>query len=823
MHTSDGRVLFVPVRHHSPACARAVRRLALELRPAALLIEGPSDFNPRIGELALPHELPIAIYSYVRLPDGARRGAFHPFCAHSPEWEALRVARDIGAQARFIDLPWAALATPRIAAHRYGDGELRRSPYIPTLCRKLGLEDFDSLWDTLVEIDGALEPAQLLERVGQLCYHIRATSSVSREDLRREAFMAGQIRAALAEFDGPLLVVTGGFHTSALIERLAQDDRRPTTDDQRPTTNDQQPPVGEPDGDPPSFVLRPSSHDDQRPATDDQRPSVGELGGAPSSFVLRPSSEGESDPSSVEQGIALTPFSDARLDSLAGYEAGMPSPGFYAAVWEDRSAGRTGSYRRMLAAAVEELRRRGQVASTADLIAVETCAQALAALRGHAEVWRRDLVDAIIGALVKEAIDRETRNPFLEALLAVFRGARRGRLAEGVSLPPLVHDIQAQLRAHGLQPDHERERSVELDLLERAGLARSRVLHRLRVLEVRGFARQDGTDLLARDDLARIWERWGLAWMPEQESDCIEAAIYGATLEDAAAARLEEQADTLAGGAQAAARLLLDACLMGMGPRADDLFGRMTALVREDSDFFSVAAALGHLLYLYRYDQALGALGRSDLGALLAETFRRALWLLEALGHPQGHERELLRGVGALVQTYESSEAALALDRDTLVEVLRRVGGAPQQHPLTRGAATGALWTLGAADAGLVQADMRACVAPERLGDFLTGLFALARETAQRHPELVLSIDALLMGYDDHAYLHALPALRLAFTYFTPREKIHMVRTLREVYGQGAAPLPRLSAGADTAARAMALESWLFGALERYGIRGGTP
>jgi hypothetical protein len=795
MHTSDGRVLFVPVRHHSPACARAVRRLALELRPAALLIEGPSDFNPRIGELALPHELPIAIYSYVRLPDGARRGAFHPFCAHSPEWEALRVAREIGAQARFIDLPWAALANPRVAAHRYGDGELRRSPYIPTLCRKLGLEDFDSLWDTLVEIDGALEPAQLLERVGQLCYHIRATSSVSREDLRREAFMAGQIRAALAEFDGPLLVVTGGFHTSALIERLAQDDRRPTTDDQRPTTNDQRPPVGE--------------------QADEQRDE-------PSSFVVGPSSFVVAPPS-VEQGIALTPFSDARLDSLTGYEAGMPSPGFYAAVWEDRAAGRTGSYRRMLAAAVEELRRRGQVASTADLIAVETCAQALAALRGHAEVWRRDLVDAIIGALVKEAIDRETRNPFLEALLAVFRGARRGRLAEGASLPPLVHDIQAQLRAHGLQPDHERERSVDLDLLERAGLARSRVLHRLRVLEVRGFARQGGADLLARDDLTRIWERWGLAWMPEQESDCIEAAIYGATLEDAAAARLEEQADTLTGGAQAAARLLLDACLMGMGPRADDLFERMTALVREDSDFFSVAAALGHLLYLYRYDQALGALGRSDLGALLAETFRRALWLLEALGHPQGHERELLRGVGALVQTYESSEAALALDRDTLVEVLRRVGGAPQQHPLTRGAATGALWTLGAADAGLVQADMRACAAPERLGDFLTGLFALARETAQRHPELVLSIDALLMGYDDHAYLHALPALRLAFTYFTPREKIHMVRTLREVYGQGAAPLPRLSAGADTAARAMALESWLFGALERYGIRGGTP
>lgn len=770
---TQGRLVFVAVRHHSPACARVVRELARELRPAALLIEGPADFNPRLDELALPHALPIAIYSYVRLEDGSRRGAFHPFCAHSPEWEALRVAREIGAAARFIDLPWAAQASARAPAHRYADGDLRRSPYIPTLCRTLGLEDFDSLWDTLVEIDPALTPAEILARVHRLCYHIRATSSVAPEDLRREAFMAQQIRAALDEFDGPLLVVTGGFHSSALFERI-----------QNP-----------------------------EPRTQSPEPSIDDAG--PSSLVAGPAS--------VEHGIALTPFSDARLDSLSGYEAGMPSPGFYAAVWDDRSAGRAHSYRRLLAAAVAELRRRGQIASTADLIAVETCAQALAALRGHAEVWRRDLIDAIIGALIKEAIEPDTRNPFLEALLEIFRGDRRGHLAEGVSLPPLVHDIRAQLHTYKLEPHEDNQRTVELDLLEPHGLARSRVLQRLRVLGLRGFTRQDGTDLLSRADLTRIWERWHLAWAPEQEADAIEAAIYGATLEDAAAARLEEQAQTLSGGAGAAALVLLDACLIGLGARADDLFARMTALVREDADFFGVAAALGHLLYLYRYDQALGASGRADLGALLVETFRRALWLLEALGQPQGHERELLRGVAALVQTYESSAAALALDRDTLVDVLRRVGGAPHQHPLTRGAATGALWTLGTADAALVRDDLRACGTPEHLGDFLTGLFALARESVQRHPDLVLSIDALLIGYDQQAFLHALPALRLAFTYFTPREKIHLARTLREAHGQGQVPLPRLSAGADTAARAMALEHWLAETLTRYGVRGGTP
>src|SRR5687767_7320952 len=81
----SARAVFFPVRHHSPACARAVRQLALELRPSAILIEGPSDFNERIEELYLPHRLPIAIYTFVRSGE-TRRGAYYPFCVYSPEW-----------------------------------------------------------------------------------------------------------------------------------------------------------------------------------------------------------------------------------------------------------------------------------------------------------------------------------------------------------------------------------------------------------------------------------------------------------------------------------------------------------------------------------------------------------------------------------------------------------------------------------------------------------------------------------------------------------------------------------------------------------------
>lgn len=770
------RVVFVPVRHHSPACAWTVQQLARSVRPAAILIEGPSDFNERIDELFLPHTLPIAIYSYIRQPDGARRGAFYPFCAYSPEWSALQSAREIGAQVRFIDLPWATLATDRTPAHRYADAELRASPYIPTLCQKLGVENFDALWDTLVEIDPDLSPAQLLERVHHLCYQIRACGGhVAAEDLRREAFMAAEIRRALAETNGRLLVITGGFHSYALFARLR---RLPPPEAEQP-----------------------------------------EIEAAPPELDAPPTEP-------IERGIALTPYSYQQLDNLSGYEAGMPSPGFYHQVWIERGGSghveRGDVYRKLLATTVTDLRKAGQIASTADLIAVETCAQALAALRGHAEVWRLDLIDAITGALIKDELADGIRHPFLDALLKLFRGNQRGVLAEGTTLPPLVHDIRALLHDNSLEPE-TRERALRLDLAIAKERERSRVLHQLRVLEIPGFTRRGGSDLVGRGDLTTIWEQWSIAWMPVFDAGCIEAAIYGATLAEAASARLAELSARIERSAEQAALLLLDACLMGLEQQISALLARLVALIREDSDFFGVAAALGHLLYLYRYDHLLGAAGRGDIGGLLTETFTRSLWLLETLGQTQGRDQELLRSIRALVQTFEACGPALGLDRDTLVEVLRRASGDDGQSPLVRGATMGALWALRAADLAQVRADLHACAAPERLGDFLTGLFGLARETAQRHPDLVLSIDELLMSYDDEAYLQALPALRLAFTFFTPREKHYLARTLLEAHNQTETNvLADLEVDTATATRALALESWLLGELRRYGIRGGA-
>jgi len=169
-----GPLVYFPVRHHSPACAALLRQFIQDRRPAAVLIEGPSDFNERIDELHLPHTLPIAVYSYVHLEGGSRRGAFYPFCEYSPEWQALLAARQAGCPARFIDLPWAELAASADEPqNRYSDAELRYGRYVKTLCRQLGVEDFDAAWDVMIEQHQQLTLADYFQRCHTYCCQVR--------------------------------------------------------------------------------------------------------------------------------------------------------------------------------------------------------------------------------------------------------------------------------------------------------------------------------------------------------------------------------------------------------------------------------------------------------------------------------------------------------------------------------------------------------------------------------------------------------------------------------------------------------------------------
>ena len=764
--SSRAGATFVGVRHHSPACARLVSDVIAELRPAHVLVEGPADMNARMEEVLLDHELPVAIFTSYR-DQHRHHASWSPFCAHSPEWVALTEGRRLGAEVRFIDLPaWHPAFSDR--TNRYADAERRHTEAIERLCRTFAVDNVDTLWDHLFEI----EPGPgLVDNLSAYFDLVRGDADASGEDSAREAYMARWVRAAVAGAGGrPVVVVTGGFHRPALVRLCEGADGTAVW-----------PEVPEfPDG------------------------SVG--------------------------GSYLVPFSFKRLDAFDGYQSGMPSPRYYQRLWE---AGTEAAGEDVVASVVARLRRRHQHVSTADLVAARTLALGLARLRGHPVPGRTDVLDGLASALVTDALDRALpwsgrgqlapgTDPVVVEMVAALSGDTVGRLHPDTPHPPLVDDVAAELERCRIPEKGD----LEADLTTPAGLDTSRVLHRLRVLSVPGIDRRSGP--VAGGDPVLV-ERWQLKESHSRLPALIEAGSYGATLATAAGAAVGDRFDKAGADARALAAVLFDAVLSGLDELSERVVADVARRIGAAADVADIGALLASALGLWRHDRLLGAAGNVALAGVVDAATTRALWLLEGLrGGPAPADDGRLAAVVAVRDAVVHAEAVLSVARDPVVDVFLRAA-APDRPPDLQGAAVGMVWALdgeGASSAATAERAVRRAGRAEVLGDFLAGLFAVAREQIldAEPPGIVGLLDELIGRFAGDEFLVALPSLRLAFSWFPPREREAIARRLLDRRGlQGSArSLVRLHADPDLIARGRALEARVDDLLRREALLGGS-
>ncbi|MCA9790208.1 MAG: hypothetical protein KC910_00375 [Candidatus Eremiobacteraeota bacterium] len=512
-------------------------------------------------------------------------------------------------------------------------------------------------------------------------------------------------------------------------------------------------------------------------------------------------------PSPGRRGSYLVPYSFRRLDSFVGYESGMPSPAYYQAVWEE---GLEGAADHLLRLVSQRLRARKQPVSAADLVAAMTMARGLMQLRGHPVMARCDLLDGLASALLKQAQDtplpwtgRERlqagTDPVVVEVLAALSGERVGRLAETTPQPPLVADAFARLAEAGLKLPGEVTLRLEQD-----GQA-SQVLHRLTVLEVDGFERVFGPAGGVEADLS---ERWSLAELPTTRTDLIEAAAYGGTLEDAARARLEELLRA-SQDSQALVALVSKAYFCGLFDFERRVLDLLSDRLAVESSLARLGAGLAALIDLWRY-------GGGRFLAFIEAMHERGLWLLETFsGAGSGQDGELVVAVAAL----RDGVLHLGLPSQPLEGVLTRKQHDQQAPPALRGACLGGLWSLGRADAREAAAAVRRSALPEVLGDFLAGLFGLAREQVVGQSGLVAVIDELVRGLSRHDFFVALPALRLAFTYFPPRQRDQLARLVLGLHGaEGQNLTGRLQVVPADLARGLEAEARLIEMLQRFGL-----
>ncbi|MGO8752856.1 MAG: DUF5682 family protein [Thermoguttaceae bacterium] len=732
------RIVYFPVRHHSPGCAWHVGRLIRELRPESVLIEGPRDATPLLPLLI--HEqtrLPVALYStYVRKRPGAvpdRQAAYYPLCEFSPELVAIRAGLEVGAKVRFIDLTFPEKVEADQFQHAEGAARERRSQsmqeeawfshsrLLRAACVRTGSRDHDDLWDHLYEVGyRGVETAEFMRSV--LVYCALARRDYSEEALKADGCLAREqaMAAAIAEEQGRAVVVSGGFHSVALPQTV---------------------------------------------------PAM------PAPMKLAPE----------DNQLVLMRYSFEQLDRLNGYASGMPSPEFYQRVWEGQDPAQ------LMVEIARDCRRRNLGASTADAIEAVAHVQRLAGLRGHQRASREDLLDGIRSVFIKGADDAEGV-PVLAVARKRLAGDRVGNVPAEAGQPPIVYDFRNSAQRLKLKLDTLDETESVLDLYRKtAHRDISRLFHRLAFLQVPFAAFVRGPDFVAGENLERIQEVWTYHWSPQTESSLIERSLYGSTIEEAANSLLLErftEAEQQGQGRSAATatQLVLHACRMGLHRHTQDLLARVAGLIAEDPALDSLVAAMENLLVLEVSREPLEAHHLSGLHELAATAYRRACYVIPSLAvTPPEDEAKMLDALNGLFQAVRSlgdSPDLQQLRSDALAALAATSGGSATM----RGGGVGLLH----ADGKLSEADLvmhlHGHLHSSREGgedgpNFLRGLLKTARSALWLLPEVLVNIHEALHTWDDDRFVRLLPLLRLALADLTPRETDRVAKCVATMLG----------------------------------------
>lgn len=774
------------IRHLSPAGAYHLLQFLDQVKPTAVLIEGPADANEQIAHFAAGQtKPPIAMLAYTEeLPV---RTLLYPYADYSPEYQALLWANRNGALTAFIDLP-SEVAIP--LEYEVGRGRGRRAPVeaeaeaeaggeevgetesggkakgagegsaeaddtggideiaetngphdgeasnsgrgsgesvYEQWARLAGAEDHDSYWESSFEHNMNPDAYRLA------AYEFgRSLRELDRRDdyhhaqtLVREAYMRSCIVKTIAAGHAPerIVVVCGAYHAPVL-------------------------------------------HLGLEPMSDE------EYAGLPR----------------VRTKLTLMPYSYYRLSTRSGYGAGNHAPSYFDLMWQRLNrrdgAGVPAEYLSRVAA---HLREQGKACSSAEVIEGVRLANTLAALHGGSAPTNRDLRDAAVICLGHGEL-----SVVAEALARVDIGTAIGSLPEGVSRTSIQEDFYRELKrlkldkyksavAMDLDLDLRENRRVSSEAAAFLDLSRSFFLHRLAVLGVSFQQKKPSSQGSA------TWaEAWVLRWTPEAEIELVESTLLGETLELATAYAFKERLAASNSIAEAAA-LIRQACECGMAGSMEEGRAALQRLAVDAGSFREIAGAAYDLSVVISY----GDIRRFDGGALvplLQQLFLRGTLLMQdAAGCDNNAAPDMLTAIGLMnsiaLEHYEQIDEALWTAK------LLELSDADDRNPLLSGYACSILLERNLIDSQKLSQEVARRLSPGTDADLGTGWFeGLAK---RNHYALLarMSLWEQLADYisalEDEPFKRALVFLRRAFGEFGPAEKRSISETLGEIWGIG--------------------------------------
>ncbi|MFJ8844034.1 DUF5682 family protein [Streptomyces cyaneofuscatus] len=748
--------LLLGVRHHGPGSARAVRAALDAARPAAVLIEGPPEGDALLPLAADPQmRPPVALLAHA--VDDPGRAAFWPLAEFSPEWVAIRWALAHDVPVRFIDLP----ATHSLALKEpHGDqpGEQLDEESAPAPGGEEATPRVDPI-RVLAETAGYDDPERWWEDVVE---HRSPAADATADALAPFTALA-EAMTALREAYGD-----GGHPRDAVREAYMRIQLRTARKEF---------------GDAVAVVCG-AWHVPALAARTTLAADRALLKGLPK----------------VKAEMTWVPWTHRRLARHSGYGAGIDSPGWYGHLFgaADRPI------ERWMTKVAGLLREEDRFVSTAHVIEAVRLAESLAAMRGRPLAGLSETTDAVRAVMCEGS---DVPLALIQDRLVV--GETLGEVPDSAPAVPLQRDLTRTQRTLRLKPE-ALERELDLDLRKETDAAKSRLLHRLRLLSIgwgepaESQSRSTGT----------FRESWRLRWEPELHVRVAEAGVWGTTVATAATAKAESQA--LAATALSEVTALAEHCLLAGLPEALPVV--MKALADRaalDADVGHLADALPALARSLRYGdvRSTDTAALAEVAAGLAE--RICVGLPPACTGLDADGAEALRrqvdgvhsAIGLLVAgaTPAGAEADATPAgglRDRWGAVLRKLAGRDTVAGIIRGRATRLLL-----DEGRLTEDEAALLMglalspgtpPSDAAAWIEGFVGGASGGGMLlvHDERLLSlVDAWLTGVPADTFTDVLPLLRRTFSAYEPGVR----RTLGELVRRGPVPEGARNDGTDHA------------------------
>ena len=748
-------ILFYPVRHHSPGCSFHLLKVIKEYKPDCILVEGPQTANKLIPVLTDSATVPpVAFYYYYKdtakfiSDDAEDYKCYYPFLRTSPEYNALKYARDNNISCGFIDLPYGDILINTSAEKglrkkreisSYGDEHyFSESSFFSALCEKTGMRSFEEFWEKFFEIDALhISTEEYVRRLYTYCYIIRKNTPVdemlSDGCLVRESFMAENVRKAAVE-KNKVLVVTGGFHSYGLYQLIEGRIR-------------------------------------------------------PQKYKVHKFSE------KVQDVYAMS-YSFEAADALEGYASGMQNPGFYDRVWnginndtEIEQVYNTAALNILLECAKECIKEKLLI-TMSDISSAVTMYQGLSAIREKKSAGLYELYDSVGSCFIKGERNASSDIP-LRLLSKIATGNEIGRLCDSAEKVPIVQDFEELSKKYKLKTDSVIEQKIDLELFSKPVHREiSRLFYRMGFLDC-GFAKKTkGADLINNTDRSRIREQWTYKRTVNVDAALIDSSVYGGTIEEACTVLSLSKLRNVQKSCDAA-KLYVECFLMAINT-TEGFAERMEDIIISDGDFFSIGQSIYYFNMLYRLYDLYQANNRNAEYFLRKSFYKAVSMLPDMINVNEDRANECIRIcrlLYSLVTDNILSDEAQMLT-DAFVSMTQKADPEPSVYGAVLGLLFGIDSSFKSEIRSAIQAYLSGSKEMQKLGaSFLRGLFSTARDIVLVGDEFVKITDNLIKGFDMIDFMDILPELRLAFSYFSPSETDRIAKTAAELYGSNAEKL----------------------------------